>query len=607
MYYTNGNFYDGEWKNNCKNGWGTMNWKNCCQKYEGTWKHDMPNGFGSYLWLLNNSEHSFLRNRYEGNFVNGTRQGLGTYYYANGSKYEGDWNDNIKEGCAIFTEENGNVITGFFEVDRLFKRIFNGAVLNVTAEANTLIFQNLDDVDARSILEDGISKHNLDDPFRPLDTNTNIDLEGIPGTQDNLQVTQSNLGHTMTDIGMKKQGTLNQLAEGDRTSQANLMQSNAFGQSNMKDTLNVEHHENGNNKRGRKKHKGPIDINPNPYFNILNLDDLYDTQPSLKVKTYPWVMKMLLSRHSDLIRLYSYYRKKYEPLDENKEIGTGLRLFSFWRFLIECRLLNINLSIPSFNRLYSVNKRNTYTQRHDAQILQKKIDRLHVDTERIQREELITVPQQEREFEEDIDYFIFENLSADLESYHDGNRIMLFRNFVDALLRAIYLKYDDLECVHTKLNKLLSEQINPIIQEKKIPKALFADEDILQEKVAVLISQYDEFFEEQIADIILRNDDRCDPRDRKYLSINDLITLQRDCGMLESNECLQILMNIIERYHDPETTFINMHRKREKLKKGHEKYDKMLYKLLAKKVEYEMMDFEVKENICLFIIKKVTF
>lgn len=361
MYYTNGNFYDGEWKNNCKNGWGTMNWKNCCQKYEGTWKHDMPNGFGSYLWLLNNSEHSFLRNRYEGNFVNGTRQGLGTYYYANGSKYEGDWNDNIKEGCAIFTEENGNVITGFFEVDRLFKRIFNGAVLNVTAEANTLIFQNLDDVDARSILEDGISKHNLDDPFRPLDTNTNIDLEGIPGTQDNLQVTQSNLGHTMTDIGMKKQGTLNQLAEGDRTSQANLMQSNAFGQSNMKDTLNVEHHENGNNKRGRKKHKGPIDINPNPYFNILNLDDLYDTQPSLKVKTYPWVMKMLLSRHSDLIRLYSYYRKKYEPLDENKEIGTGLRLFSFWRFLIECRLLNINLSIPSFNRLYSVNKRNTYT------------------------------------------------------------------------------------------------------------------------------------------------------------------------------------------------------------------------------------------------------
>lgn len=77
--------------------------------------------------------------------------------------------------------------------------------------------------------------------------------------------------------------------------------------------------------------------------------------------------------------------------------------------------------------------------------------------------------------------------------------------------------------------------------------------------------------------------------------------------MLESNECLQILMNIIERYHDPETTFINMHRKREKLKKGHEKYDKMLYKLLAKKVEYEMMDFEVKENICLFIIKKVTF
>lgn len=43
------------------------------------------------------------------------------FYYANGSKYEGEWNNNLKEGYAIFTEDNGNLIQGYYKADRLMK------------------------------------------------------------------------------------------------------------------------------------------------------------------------------------------------------------------------------------------------------------------------------------------------------------------------------------------------------------------------------------------------------------------------------------------------------------------------------------------------------
>jgi hypothetical protein len=31
------------------------------------------------------------------------RHGIGTFFYANGSKYEGEWENNQKNGMAIFT------------------------------------------------------------------------------------------------------------------------------------------------------------------------------------------------------------------------------------------------------------------------------------------------------------------------------------------------------------------------------------------------------------------------------------------------------------------------------------------------------------------------
>lgn len=62
-----------------------------------------------------------MRNRYEGNWANGVREGYGVFHYANGAKYEGFWKNNMKQGFAFFTDENGKISHLMFDKDRMLK------------------------------------------------------------------------------------------------------------------------------------------------------------------------------------------------------------------------------------------------------------------------------------------------------------------------------------------------------------------------------------------------------------------------------------------------------------------------------------------------------
>jgi hypothetical protein len=66
-----------------------------------------------------------VRNNLIGHWVNGYREGHGTFYYMNGSKYEGEWkndqkviNNLNKHGRGIYITENGRYYRGDFFEDR---------------------------------------------------------------------------------------------------------------------------------------------------------------------------------------------------------------------------------------------------------------------------------------------------------------------------------------------------------------------------------------------------------------------------------------------------------------------------------------------------------
>jgi len=117
--YPSGNYYEGEWAFDKKQGQGTMYWADADEKYTGGWVDNKQEGWGVHIWLEQKSDAKFLRNRYEGEWRNGLRNGVGVFYYSNGSRFEGEWIDNLKEGFAIFTYDDGRVFTGMYHNDKM--------------------------------------------------------------------------------------------------------------------------------------------------------------------------------------------------------------------------------------------------------------------------------------------------------------------------------------------------------------------------------------------------------------------------------------------------------------------------------------------------------
>jgi hypothetical protein len=57
-------------------------------------------------------------NRYEGELVNGVRQGRGVFIYANGTRCEGEFRSDVLEGAGVCSFPNGNRYQGEFRSGR---------------------------------------------------------------------------------------------------------------------------------------------------------------------------------------------------------------------------------------------------------------------------------------------------------------------------------------------------------------------------------------------------------------------------------------------------------------------------------------------------------
>ncbi|KAL4445509.1 hypothetical protein ABPG74_004583 [Tetrahymena malaccensis] len=110
--YLNGDIYQGQFKEDKKNGKGTYfyNESSDSKKYEGEWVNDKMEGFGVFEWRNGD--------RYEGYFKNGLRNGKGISFYNESSdskKYEGEYVNDKMEGFGVFEWRNGDRYEGYFK------------------------------------------------------------------------------------------------------------------------------------------------------------------------------------------------------------------------------------------------------------------------------------------------------------------------------------------------------------------------------------------------------------------------------------------------------------------------------------------------------------
>ena len=109
MKYSNGNIYEGDWEKDKKNYYGKMSYMNG-EKYKGYWKNDLREGTG--IFLLND-------NNYQSQYKKDISLNYGNIVYSNGDEYIGKWNNNLeKEGKGIIKYKNGDYFEGTFVNDK---------------------------------------------------------------------------------------------------------------------------------------------------------------------------------------------------------------------------------------------------------------------------------------------------------------------------------------------------------------------------------------------------------------------------------------------------------------------------------------------------------
>jgi hypothetical protein len=165
---TSEHIYEGEFKNDKKNGNGKLYYKNLKDTYTGAFIDNNITGNGNYEW--SNGE------KYTGHFLNGKMNGKGIYKWPDGGKYEGEYINGIKEGHGIFTWVNGKIFEGPFKNGKP-----NGAGILTTKNKKYRVYFNDGKIDGK--IREIENENDDNNSFKSFEDNEKSDLKNEENVQ----------------------------------------------------------------------------------------------------------------------------------------------------------------------------------------------------------------------------------------------------------------------------------------------------------------------------------------------------------------------------------------------------------------------------------------
>ncbi|GAV84110.1 MORN domain-containing protein [Cephalotus follicularis] len=105
-FYSNGDFYEGEFHKGRCNGSGVYNYF-VNGRYEGDWIDGRYDGYGIESWAKGS--------RYRGQYKQGLRHGNGVYRFYTGDSYSGQWFNGQSHGVGVQTCSDGSCYVGEFK------------------------------------------------------------------------------------------------------------------------------------------------------------------------------------------------------------------------------------------------------------------------------------------------------------------------------------------------------------------------------------------------------------------------------------------------------------------------------------------------------------
>ncbi|KAI4320524.1 hypothetical protein MLD38_033995 [Melastoma candidum] len=105
-FYSNGDFYEGEFHKGRCNGSGVYNYF-AKGRYEGDWVDGKYDGYGIESWARGS--------KYRGQYRNGLRHGYGAYRFFTGDSYSGEWWNGQSHGVGVQSCKDGSCFVGEFK------------------------------------------------------------------------------------------------------------------------------------------------------------------------------------------------------------------------------------------------------------------------------------------------------------------------------------------------------------------------------------------------------------------------------------------------------------------------------------------------------------
>jgi hypothetical protein len=347
------------------------------------------------------------------------------------------------------------------------------------------------------------------------------------------------------------------------------------------------------------------------------------------------INNLILTYNSELKQWYKYFTNV-----DKVEFEEGFMMVArqFWRFLEVCKILNVSFPLSFFDRIYLRGKKTFFSLRYNPfygatgkkdewrattpemeiskkdtfeQIEERKDD---ISLERVDKSSLIPIkPYEGGHFHssnlfdnaynrDQMDMTDEELPIEDIEPFekedvHDPMRSMLFRHFVEGIIRAAYLYYiNDSRPLKAKLSSLFNDKLKPNLPEiakrgkrkeyaSPIPGLVFTYEELLKP------------FNKDLLEIFRMYSGQAKVKHDQFL--DNTLSVATFKEMLETvlgkeNATLELLLNLVEEGFDEDKRYSAMQKKEDISNEEKTQMEEEYVKCL---MAYELVYYEYKRMI----------
>jgi hypothetical protein len=583
-------FYEGEVKRGLRNGEGTLEFENGIV-YSGQWREGLREGYGKIVYPSGQVYEGYWEkgkkhgqgmlkyssgNYYEGSFLNDKQNGQGTIHWiTTNEKYTGEWKDGQPHGFGIhiWLDSKGNkqLRNRYVGQWAFGKRNGHGEFYYANGSKYKGEWANdLKEGMGTMIFEDGSIYTGPFEKDRMMNRTLSGQVE-VPAPTASVQIKKT------------ANKTQNRIKEQPKPKEPNPIITT---------------------QRAKKN------VEVNPYKNLIDISDItYNEEDSAKSEKE--VNKILLQNNSDLKKWYEIYSTHIEAKEREESFTMCSK--QLWRFLKDCAVISYKVSIANINRLFLRGSKNVF------KVIGNNINDISTNEQTSLSRISSAVPQvpnldisnivsnhQESLSEEDS----LDNIN--LDDVHNIDRPILFRQFAEAIVRAAYLKYsnggklfmDNVEDIENgekytveKPKSQIGIALLKLFHEKllkhggKRTSKTPEEENEIEEGLNSLDAQ----ITQTIFNKYSRKDRGNKEKNDTTISVQSILELLTDCKVSPDFIPHSKVIELIEKFHDPETSYTSIF--------NSDKSDKVKNRVLAKILGLELTYYEFNEVLVLIAIE----